>query len=77
MSKTMSDHGDFTDNRQSSSTPTSTTSGNLSSEFLPSSLTAEELQLALNKVSRNYKWLLTLSDIVITKHLLELDKNNS
>lgn len=48
----MSDHGDPTDNRQSSSTPTSTTSGNLSIEFLPSSLAAEELQLALNKVSK-------------------------
>lgn len=41
----MSDVGD---NVRSS--PTSTTSGNLSSDMLPSTLAKEELQLALNKV---------------------------
>lgn len=48
---------DISDNVRSS--PTSTTSGNLSTEFLPSSLANEELQLALNKVLNNFKILLT------------------
>lgn len=39
---------DISDNIRSS--PTSTNSGNLSSDLLPPSLVNEELQLALNKV---------------------------
>lgn len=65
---------DISDNIRSS--PTSTNSGNLSSDLLPSSLVNEELQLALNKVllSIHYtftRYIFIAYDIIFFKEATE------